>query len=76
MHGNKKFILYRFVGVVNFMNIEHHEEKLKALPEVDEIILSLRYVYLVDLESVGALKHMFERLENRVGVPMLTGVNE
>jgi SulP family sulfate permease len=76
LQGNYKFILYRFVGVINFMNISQHEEKIKLLPEVDIVVLSLRFVYLLDLESLGALKQIIDKLEKKGMRVILSGISE
>ena len=74
--NGSRYVLYRFVGIINFMNIAQHEEKLKLLPEVNTIFLSLRFVYLLDLESLGALRQIMERLEKNLKIVIICGLSD
>jgi len=76
LQGIENYVMYRFVGVVNFMNITQHEEKIKVLPEFGTIVLSLRYIFLLDSEAVGALKLIFQKLEKQGRKVLFTGLSE
>jgi len=52
------------------------KKNIKLLPEVSAIFLSLRFVYLLDLESLGALKQIIERLEKYGKSVFLSGISE
>jgi len=71
-----QYVLYRFVGVINFMNMVNHEEKIKLLPDTHALVLSMRFIYLMDSEAVGALKQMFEKLEKSGKKVYFTGITE
>jgi len=58
------------------MNIMSHEEKIKLLPEVDVIVLSLRFVFMIDLESLESLKHLIERVEGMGRKVLHSGLSE
>ena len=74
--GSKNFILYRFAGVINFMNIMSHEAKIKLLPEFPLVILSLRYVHLLDMEALSSFKGIIERMEKDGKTVFVTGVSD
>ena len=63
----RNFIVYRFVGILNFMNIDYHEKKLieimKEEPDIC-IILSLRYIYKIDIDTLDSLKLLLENVKN------------
>jgi SulP family sulfate permease len=61
---NNNFVVYRIVGVINFINIEEHKEKILALANKSDcvLIISLRYMYLCDLDAVTALKTFIDEL--------------
>ena len=60
-----KYIIYRFIGGINFMNIEHHKDRIIALSKNDQstIVLSLKYIYLIDHEGISALKKLIDLVE-------------
>ncbi len=58
-------IVYRIIGIINFMNTPEHIDKLSALVRKQDhtIVISLRYMHYVDLDALHALKHLIERVE-------------
>jgi len=76
LQGSENFVMYRFIGVVNFMNITQHEKKIVMLPALGTIVLSLRYIFLLDSEAVGALKLIFSNLEKKGRKVIFTGLSE
>lgn len=58
-------VIYRMIGIVNFMNAHEHIDKIKALLNKKnyKIVISLRYLYYVDLDAMLALKHLIEKIE-------------
>jgi MFS superfamily sulfate permease-like transporter len=61
-----KYVIYRFVGVVSFMNIDIHKERILSLARNDDsiIVLSLRYMNITDVNAIEALKQMIDEIEN------------
>lgn len=61
-----KYIVYRFVGVINFMNIGVHKERILSLARSDDSILclSLRYLNISDVNAVEALKVLIDEIES------------
>lgn len=62
----KKYIIYRFVGTLNFMNIEVHKERIFSLAKDNDftIVLSFRYVNVTDKISLELLKKLIDQIEN------------
>ena len=61
-----KYIVYRFVGVINFMNIGVHKERILSLALSDDSVLclSLRYLNISDVNAVEALKALIDEIES------------
>jgi MFS superfamily sulfate permease-like transporter len=61
---NNNFVVYRIVGALNFINIDEHKEKILALTNKKDVVLvlSFRYLYLIDLEALTILKVFIEEL--------------
>ena len=61
---NKPFIVYRIIGILNFMNVTEHTDKLKALATKEhcQIYISLKYLQLVDLDALHAIKLLIEKV--------------
>lgn len=62
------YIIYRVVGVVNFMNIKEHINKIKAFAKKDKvtIVLSLRYLTLIDFDALTALKYLYDKISKTI----------
>ncbi len=62
-----KYLVYRIVGVVNFMNIDIHKERILSLAKSDQnaiVVLSLRYMNITDANSLEALKALIDEIES------------
>ena len=61
---NNNFVVYRMVGILNFINIDEHKEKILALTNKPDsvLVLSFRYLYLVDLDAITSLKSFVDDL--------------
>lgn len=56
MHEGSKILLYRFVGLLTYLNIPHHNYKLSMTADpFDLIILSFRFVTMADHDGLLAL---------------------
>jgi MFS superfamily sulfate permease-like transporter len=53
------YVLYRIIGIINFMNVKEHTEKIKTLCEHNPttVVISFRYLHYIDLEAMHAIKH-------------------
>jgi len=58
------YIIYRIIGIINFMNINEHLEKIRALATKENytLVLSLRYMHFIDLEAMHAIKLIVEKV--------------
>jgi len=62
-----RYFVYRIVGVINFMNIDIHKERILNLAKSDDrsiVVLSLRYMNITDANSLEGLKALIEEIEN------------
>lgn len=62
-----KYIVYRIVGVINYMNIDIHKERILSLSKSAEnaiVVLSLRYMNITDSNSLEALQALIEDIES------------
>ena len=61
-----KYLVYRIVGVVNFMNIDIHKERILSLARSDQsvVVLSLRYMNITDINALEALKTLIDEIES------------
>ena len=59
------YIIYRIVGSLTFMNVDHHIEKIKLLvrKENTTVVISLKYMHFIDVEAIRALKHLSEEVD-------------
>lgn len=61
------YVVYRFVGLVNYMNIEKHYKNICSVLMKNEnktLVLSFLYVHLVDNEALHSLSKLIEELKN------------
>lgn len=71
MHEGSKILLYRFVGILTYLNIPHHSTKLSMAAEpFDLMILSFRYVTMADHDGLLALLDFIIEQE-KVGVKIV-----
>lgn len=58
------YVIYRIIGIINFMNVNEHIEKIRALAtkENSTIVISLRYMHFIDLEALHAIKLIVEKV--------------
>jgi len=63
-----ELIIYRLVGVINFMNVKEHIDKIKAFATKEKctIVISLRYLRLIDIDSITALKFIYDKLSKKI----------
>lgn len=61
-----KYIIYRFIGSINFMNIGVHKERIFTIAKEDDavVVLSMRYLNVSDKHSLEALKMLIDQIEN------------
>lgn len=77
MHQGNKILLYRFVGIMTYLNIPYHNLKLSFATEpFDLLVLSFRYVTMADHDGLLALlDFIFE--QEKAGVKIvIVGVKE
>lgn len=61
---SNNFVVYRIVGILNFINVDEHKEKILAITNKPDsvLVLSLRYLYLIDLDGISTLKAFIDDL--------------
>ena len=59
------YIIYRIIGVINFLNVNEHIEKIIALSskENSTIVISLRYMNFLDLDALHAIKLILDKVK-------------
>lgn len=59
------YIIYRIIGIINFMNVGEHVEKLRALAtkENSTLVISLRYMHFIDIDALHAIKLIVDQLK-------------
>jgi len=60
------YVVYRFVGMVNYMNIEKHYKNISSLLRKNEnktLVLSFLYVHFVDNEALHSISALIEELK-------------
>jgi len=63
----RNFIVYRFIGILNYMNIDYHEKKIIEVMEKEPnvcLILSMRYIYTVDIDTLDSIKLLLENIKS------------
>ena len=62
------YFVYRIVGILTFMNLTEHVERIKAIAKKDDktIIISLRYMNYVDIDGITALKVLIEKVSKEI----------
>lgn len=62
--GFSDTIIYRFNGELTYINSLAHVERLKRL-NYENIVLSLKHTFYLDLDGLDALEEMIEDLETK-----------
>jgi MFS superfamily sulfate permease-like transporter len=60
------YVVYRFVGIVNYMNIEKHYKNISSVVRKNEnktLVLSFLYVHFVDNEALHSISALIEELK-------------
>jgi MFS superfamily sulfate permease-like transporter len=68
--GEGEYILYRIIGILNFMNVKEHIDKLNKFILTENnitIVISFRYLKFIDLEAMHAIKHLLDSVANERG---------
>jgi SulP family sulfate permease len=62
------YLLYRMIGFLNFMNVNEHIEKLKALATKEKtvLIISLKYINYIDSEALQSLKFLVDKVQEEI----------
>jgi MFS superfamily sulfate permease-like transporter len=63
------YLIYRIVGILTFMNMTEHVERLKAIAKKEEdkiIVISLRYMNYIDIDGLNALKVLVEKVSKDI----------
>jgi len=63
----RNFVVYRFIGILNYMNIDYHEKRIIDIMESEPdicLILSLRYIYKIDIDTLDSLKILLDNVES------------
>ena len=60
-----KYLIYRIVGVLNFLNFYMHKKRIISLAKKEDsiVVLSLRYMNIIDENSLEALKGLIDEIE-------------
>jgi len=58
------YVIYRIIGIINFMNVNEHVEKIRALAskENSTLVISLRYMHFIDIDALHAIKLIVEKV--------------
>lgn len=68
--GEGEYVLYRIIGILNFMNVKEHLDKLKKLIMTENnitIVISFRYLKYIDLDAMHAIKHLLDSVASERG---------
>lgn len=63
------FAIYRIIGIINFMNVDPHIKKIKALGCSERhftVVISLRYMHFIDKEALDSLKLLLDKLDEEL----------
>jgi SulP family sulfate permease len=62
------YIFYRMIGFLNYLNVNEHIDKLKALAsrERTSLIISLKYINYIDSEALQALKILVDTIQAEI----------
>ena len=62
------YFVYRIVGILTFMNLTEHVERIRAIAKKEDktIIISLRYMNFIDNDGITALKVLIEKVSKDI----------
>lgn len=72
---SKHAAVYRISGQLTYINGLGHKRRLRMFRSCDAIIISLRYLYYIDIDGLDALSEVIEQLEREGKLVLLSGVN-
>jgi SulP family sulfate permease len=84
-HHEGDYIIYRIVGILTFMNMAEHMDRLKAIVKKYDktIVISLRYMIYIDMDALNALKFLIEKetkdnrnLNTEINKIVITGMSK
>jgi MFS superfamily sulfate permease-like transporter len=75
-YEKERFCLYKFMGIVNFLNIEQHIKNIEDISEYKNIVLSFRYCISFDTVALHSLEKAFNSLIKKGRVIFLAFVPE
>jgi MFS superfamily sulfate permease-like transporter len=64
---NGNYVIYRFVGLINFMNIDRHYDNISFLLNKHQdkiLVISFMYVHFVDYEAIHCISELINELKN------------
>lgn len=68
-------IIYRFAGVINYLNIESQLEKVRQIQHPGVVIFSFGQVGYIDLDGIEVLADLFEYIDSTGAEVYFTGVS-
>jgi SulP family sulfate permease len=75
VHKGKNAAVYRISGQLTYINGFAHKKRLLMFRSCDCIVISLRYLYYIDIDGLDALHEVIEQLEKEGKLVLLSGVN-
>jgi MFS superfamily sulfate permease-like transporter len=77
-HYEGDYLVYRIVGILTFMNMTEHVERLKAIATKEDkvIVISLRYMNYIDMDAIAALKLLIEKVSKEIPKSTNTQLNK
>ena len=60
------YVLYRIIGIINFMNVEEHTKKIEILMKKHDatVVISFKYLHYFDYEATCAIKQLLTTIAN------------
>jgi len=75
IYKGKNTVVYRISGQLTYINGLAHKRRLLMFRSCHCIIISLRYLFYIDLDGLDALHEVIEELEREKKLILLSGVN-
>jgi SulP family sulfate permease len=75
VHKGKNAAVYRISGQLTYINGFAHKRRLLMFRSCDCIVISLRYLYYIDIDGLDALHEVIEQLDREGKLVLLSGVN-
>lgn len=62
--GEGDYLLYRIIGIINFMNVSRHSDKIKQFAKDENmiVVISFRYLHFIDIEAMHAIEHLLHSI--------------